>query len=251
MLFLTEDDVRARCSQPGSTLALGPTERLTPSAAEYASTLRITVTGGGASVGVPTGGSDAPAKPAAHACVAPAKGGSNSCAMTWLNADTQVPKTCGGIIFRGKMDTLLASVMLVQTQFDPKDRLPALLKECLLDVKNWVMQILAAEMSGTTPEITGMAGMDMETLHAVSRNPSKYLGMEHCMAHEAQGGNVALINWLRALVRETEIAALRNLPGDCPACCALNRLSSALYVLMLLTMAAQAGKDLSKLKGQK
>ena len=247
MLFLTEDDVRARCPQPGSTLTLGPGERLTPSAAEYASTLRVTVLGSGAPAG-PAGGP-------AGSCVAPApapsrgRNGSDSCAMTWLNADTQVPKTCGGIIFRGKMDTLLASAMLVQTQFDPKGRLPALLKECLLDVKNWIMQILAAEMSGKAPEITGMAGMDMETLHAVSRNPAKYLGMEHCMAHESQGGNVALVNWLRALVRETEIAALRNLPGESPVCCALNRLSSALYVLMLLTMAAQAGKDLSKLKG--
>ena len=246
MLFLTEDDVRARCPQPGSTLTIGPGERLTPSAAEYASTLRITVIGGGVP-SVPAGGSSGP-------CVAPppAPGGGRggSCAMTWLNADTQVPKTSGNIIFRGKMDSLLASVMLVQTQFDPKSKLPALLKECLLDVKNWVMQVLAAEMSGQAPEVTGMAGMDIQTLHAVSRNPAKYLGMEHCMAHEAQGGNVALINWLRALVRETEIAALQILPGESPVCCALNRLSSALYVLMLLTMAAQAGKDLAKLKGQ-
>jgi len=238
MLFLTEDDVRARCPQPGSTLTLGPGERLTPSAAEYASTLRVTVVGGGA-----------PSVPAGGSCATPAPArGAPSCAMTWLNADAQVPKTSGSIIFRGKMDSLLASVMLAQTQFDPKGRLPALLRECLLDVKNWVMQILAAEMSGQAPEITGMAGMDMETLHAVSRNPAKYLGMEHCMAHESQGSNVALVNWLRALVRETEIAALRNLPGESPVCCALNRLSSALYVLMLLTMAAQAGKDLSKLK---
>jgi len=242
MLFLTEDDVRTRCPQPGSTLTLGPGERLTPSATEYASTLRITVIGG-ASTG--------PVGSVGGSCPAPAPARGDSCAMTWLNADTQVPKTYGAIIFRGKMDTLLASTMLVQTQFDPKDRLPALLKECLLDVKNWVMQILAAEMSGTVPEIAGMAGMDMETLHAVSRNPTKYLGMEHCMTHESQGGNVALVNWLRALVRETEIAALRNLPGESPVCCALNRLSSALYVLMLLTMAAQAGKDLAKLKGQK
>jgi ethanolamine utilization cobalamin adenosyltransferase len=169
--------------------------------------------------------------------------------MTWLNADAQVPKTHGHIIFRGKMDSLLASTMLVQTQFDPKNRLPGLLKESLRDVKNWVMQVLAAEMSGKAPEIAGMAGMDMDALHVVSRDPAKYLGMEHCMAHESQGGNVALVNWLRALAREAEIAALRNRPGDSPVCCALNRLSSALYVLMLLTMAAQAGKDLSQLKG--
>jgi ethanolamine utilization cobalamin adenosyltransferase len=240
MLFLTEDDVRARCPQPGSTLNLGPGERLTPSAAEYARSLRVTTLGGPGAA--PAGSCGAPAP-------APAGSASGSCAMTWLNADTQVPKTCGSIIFRGKMDSLLASAMLVQTQFDPKERLPALLKDCLRDVKNWIMQVLAAEMSGKAPEIAGMAGMDMDTLHTVSRDPVKYLGMDHCMAHESQGGNVALINWLRALVRETEIAALRNLPGESPVCCALNRLSSALYVLMLLTMAAQAGKDLSQFRG--
>lgn len=238
MMFLTEKDVRARCPQPGSTLPLGPGERLTPSAAEYANSLRITVINENSA-------------PPAEACPAPAlsQSASGSCAMTWINADTQGPKTCGRIIFRGKMDTLLASAMLVQTQFDPKDRLPGLLKDCLRDVKNWIMQVLAAELSGAAPEIAGMAGMNMEALHAVSRDPVRYLGMEHCMAHESQGGNVALVNWLRAQVRETEIAALRNLPGDSPVCCALNRLSSALYVLMLLIMAAQAGNDLSRFSG--
>ena len=246
MVFLTEDDVRARCPKPGSTLNLGPGERLTPSAAEYASNLRVTVLGGSLPVG--TGGVAGTAGTGGTAGPAP-RPVSGSCAMTWLNADTQVPKTSGIIIFRGKMDTLMASVVLAQTQFDPKDRLPGLLKECLRDVKNWVMQVLAAEMAGTEPQIAGMAGMDVDTLHAVSREPAKYLGIDHCMAHESQGGNVALVNWLRALVRETEIAALRNLPGESPICCALNRLSSALYVLMLLTMAAQAGKDLSQFRG--
>ena len=240
MVFLTEDDIRARCPKPGSTLSLAPGERLTPSASEYANSVRIVVAA-------------ASETPSAGTCMAPPPTGSAaspaSCAMTWLNAETQVPKTCGCIIFRGKMDTLLASAMLVQTQFDPKDRLPGILKDCLRDVKNWIMQVLAAEMSGCAPEISGMAGMDMDTLHAVSRDPAKYIGMEHCMAHESQGGNVALVNWLRAQVRETEISALRNLPGESPVCCALNRLSSALYVLMLLTMAAQAGKDLSRFRG--
>lgn len=250
MIFLTEDDVRVRCPQPGSTLILAPGERLTPSAIEYANSVRVTVRQAGAA---PAGACQAAAAGTPQAAptgqpVSPACS-SLTCATTWLDASTQVPKTHGRIIFRGKMDTLLASAILVETQFDPKDRLPHLLKDCLCDVKNWIMQVLAAEMSGQNPTIAGMGGMDMETLHAVSRDPGKYLNMEHCMADASQGGNVALVNWLRALTRETEIAALRNLPGDSPVCCALNRLSSALYVLMLLTMAAQKGKDVSQFRG--
>ena len=250
MIFLTEEDVRARCPQPGSTLILASGERLTPSAIEYANSVRVTVSQSGvAPAGAcQTAAAEAPlaapsAQPVSPAC------SRVTCATTWLDASTQVPKTHGRIIFRGKMDTLLASAILVETQFDPKDRLPHLLKDCLHDVKNWIMQVLAAEMSGQAPTIAGMGGMDMETLHAVSRDPATYLNTEHCMADASQGGNVALVNWLRALTRETEIAALRNLPGDSPVCCALNRLSSALYVLMLLTMAAQKGKDVSQFRG--
>jgi len=170
--------------------------------------------------------------------------------MTWLDHDTRVPKTHARIVFRGKLDSLLASIALAQTQFDPKDRLPALLKEALEDVKNWVMHILAAELAGGVPENSGMAGLDEETLHAVSREPKKYLDVDHCIADASQGGSVALINWLRAMVRESELEALRHVPGNQALCASLNRLSSALYVLMLLTISAQKGKDILLARGQ-
>lgn len=245
MHFLTEGDIRARCPKPGCTLLLASGERLTPSASEYASGLRITISrcgegGAGSPSSVAPGGSSSGSGPAQSAA---------SCAMTWLDEKTQVPKTHSRIVLRGKLDSLLATVVLVRTQFDPKDRLPALLKECLGDVNAWIMQILAAEVSGGEVEIKNMGGMDMETLYAVSREPTRYLGMDHCMADASLGGNVAMVNWLRAKARETEIEALRCLPGESGICRALNRLSSALYVLMLLIMAAQKGKDVSLFRG--
>ena len=235
MIFLTEDDIRTRCPQAGCTLTLAPGERLTPSAAEYASGLRITIQQCG------VGGCPGPAAQQTSG----SKPGAQTCGMTWLDEHTQVSKTHARIVLRGKIDTLLATATLAQTQFDPKDRLPSLLKECLADVTAWIMQILAAEVSGEAPQIKGMGGLDVEALHAVSREPSRYIGMEHCMADACLGGNVALVNWLRALTREVEVEAIRLLPGEHGICHALNRLSSALYVLMLLTIAAQKGHDVT------
>ena len=85
---------------------------------------------------------------------------------------------------------------------------------------------------------------------AYLRDPKKYLDIDHCMADASQGGNVALVNWLRALARETELEALRHLPENQALCASLNRLSSALYVLMLLTLSAQKGKGIPRVCGQ-
>ena len=247
MRFLTEEDIRARCPNGCCALALESGEHLTPSASEYAASQRITISRNGAVLetypcakpgSIPTSGS-----PSGRA-TAPA-GSASSCSMTWLDEKNQVSKTHPRIVLRGKLDSLLAMVTLVQTQFDPKDRLPVFLKECLADVNVWVMQILAAEVGGHELAPSGMGGLSLDILHTVSREPVKYLGMEHCMAEASLGGNIALVNWLRAVVRETEIEALRCLPDGGGICHALNRLSSALYVLMLLTLAAQQGKALA------
>ena len=241
MRFLTEEDIRARCPSGNCALALEAGEHLTPSASEYAATQRIIISRDGAVLDVCPGARPAiqpVGKPAGRSSSQPA----SSCSMTWLDEKNQVSKTNPHIVLRGKLDTLLAKVTLVQTQFDPKDRLPIFLKECLADVNLWVMQILASEVGGHELAPTGMGGLSVDILHTVSREPNKYLGMDHCMAEASLGGNIALVNWLRAVVRETEIEALRCLPDGCAICHSLNRLSSALYVLMLLTLAAQQGK---------
>lgn len=243
MHFLTEDDIRERCPQPGSTLTLAANERLTPSAAEFATGMRISVVRGSSAC--------APAAPkpecAPAPCAAPAS--QNACceAVTHLDASCVVPKSHPRIVLRGKLDTLLAYTVLAQTQFDPKNRLSPYLKECLADVADWVMQVLAAEVSGGVMNACGMGGMDVETLHAVSRDPKKYLSLDPFMPGVGMGGNAALLNWLRALVRETEVAAAQSGLNRADIGNALNRLSSAVYVLVLLTLAAEKGVDVAKL----
>lgn len=243
MNFLTEDDIRSRNLAAGGVLSLAPGERLTPSAAEYAAQLRLRVEHGGAPALSPQGS-------ACHSGCSPAAEGCNceaSQELTWLDAATQVPKNHPSIIMRGRLDSLLAHIVLVQTQFDPKDRKPAYLKQCLAELHAWAMLALKGEVTGEAVCPKGMGGMDVETLHAISREPKKYLGLDHFAAEASMGGNVALLNWLRASVREAEVAAV-TCSGNMDVICALNRLSSAVYVLMLLTLAVESGIDLSKVK---
>ncbi len=234
MNFLTEEDIRARHVQAGGVLVLHAGERLTPSATEYALQQRITVQ----QSDMPEG--EATSCPSLGPCSA-------NIETTLLDTGVEVPKNHPSIIMRGKLDTLLAQVVLTQTQFDPKDRKPAFLKECLADIQEWVLLTLQGEVTGQRVCAKGMGGMDIPTLHLISREPKKYLGLDHLAAHVSMGGNVALLNWLRAAVRETEIVAI-NCSKNMDVLCALNRLSSALYVLMLLTVAAEQGLDLASVR---
>ena len=242
MNFLTEDDIRSRDLAAGGVLSLAPGERLTPSAVEYASQLRLRIEQGGVAALKPS--CSAPGS----ACAATAEGCKceDSQEFTWLDDARQVPKNHPAVLMRGKLDTLLAHMILVQTQFDPKDRRPLYLKQCLNDLHAWAMLVLKGEITGEAVCPKGMGGMDVEALHAVSREPKKYLGLEHFVADASLGGNVALLNWLRASVREAEVTAV-SCSGNLDVVCALNRLSSAVYVLMLLTLAVESGVDLSKL----
>ena len=233
MNFLTENDIRSRNLAAGGAILLAADERLTPSAAEYAAQLRLRVEQGSAV-------SCAPENSAAEACEC-----GPSQEFTWLNASTQVPKNHQSIIMRGRLDTLMAQIVLVQTQFDPKNKKPAFLKQCLADLYAWAMLTMKGEITGESVSPKGMGGMDVDTLHLVSRDPKKNLGVEHIVADASMGGNMALLNWLRASVREIEIAAV-TCSGNMDVICSLNRLSSAVYVLMLLTAAAESGLDLAK-----
>ncbi len=254
MNFITEEDIRARNVNAGGILVLAKGERLTPSANEYAQQNRIQVQEQGVAPAAASCGCEAPtvSKPACTA--APAAPQAQACTpasdascheLTFLEQGVQVPKNHPAVIMRGKLDTLIAQIVLVQTQFDPKDRRPAFLKQCLDDLHTWVMLTLRGEMTGETVSPAGMGGMDVQTLHVVSREPKKYLGIDHMAAHGSMGGNVGLLNWLRASVREVEVVAV-SCSTNADVLASLNRLSSAIYVLMLLTFAAEQGIDLAK-----
>jgi ethanolamine utilization cobalamin adenosyltransferase len=244
MVFLTEDDIRQRAIAQGGELALSVAERLTPSAMEYLRAQRIRVVEGTSARNAVV---SAPAvhEKAAECC---ANAGIVGQGLTHLDATSMVAKTHPRIEARGKLDSLLAAAVLVQTQFDPKGKLPGMLKDCLAEVKEWIFQSLAAEVSGSILPPQRMGGMDMDVLRAVSRNPRQYLHTGHLMPEASLGANIALLNWLRAQVRDAELAAAKAALCRTDIQESLNRLSSAVYVLMLLTHLAESGAGIPQLQ---
>ena len=244
MIFLTEDDIRQRSIADDGELALSNAERLTPSAAEYIRVRRIRVVQGDAAqpaVPAPCAMPPLP-KEAPKTAEAPSQEG-----LTHVDPATLVAKSHPRIEARGRLDSLMATAVLVQTQFDPKGKLPALLKNCLAEVKEWIFQTLAAEVAGSILPKQSMGGMGPDVLRAVSRNPKQYLGVDHLVPEAALGANMALLNWLRAQVRETEVAVAKASLCRNDIQESLNKLSSAVYVLMLLTCMAERGGSIPNL----
>lgn len=251
MIFLTEEDVRQRCGElgQGGEFTLKAGERLTPSAAEMLRSRNCRVIlPGQCTVEAASAKEAAPKKEAAAPAAEPAASEKPASFPdgTYLDADTVVSKSHPRIFLRGKLDTLISSTVLVQTSFDAYGKLPVVLRNGLSDINVWLWQILQAEVSGEAMPAQTMCGMNAEAIRLVSNDPMKYLGQGHIVPDVALGPNVALLNWLRAQIREVEVAYVQVGMTREDMLASLNRLSSAVYVLMLLTVVAESGRDISK-----
>ena len=167
--------------------------------------------------------------------------------MTHLNRDTLVAKNDLRLKLRGKLDSTIAQAVLVQTVFEPEGRFAAFAR-WLADVRSALGNVLKAEVTGDILADVAMGDMDATVIHAVSHNPLKYLGHDHMVPEVGYGVRVAQLNVLRAQIREAELyAADIYIAPDFTVTRpdimeGLNRLSSAVYVLMLLTYLVEQGK---------
>ncbi len=157
--------------------------------------------------------------------------------MTHLHSDVLVPKSHARIIFRGKLDTLEAEIMLCQLIC------PAFSAE-LAQVLELVRQILRCDVLGEPLQIPKLGGLTQEELRQRSHFPQDFYGIPHFMPRHTDGEIILRLNRLRCALRETELAAAQAyLSPDAPPqrpdiLQALNRLSSFVYILMLQEKAA-------------
>jgi ethanolamine utilization cobalamin adenosyltransferase len=167
------------------------------------------------------------------------------------DAYAPVAKNDPRLKLRGKLDSVIASAVLIQTEFDPEGRYPVQAR-LLGDIRSALGNALKAEVDGGPMAPVCMGDMDEEMLHAVSHNPMKYLGHEHLLPEAVQGVRTARLNLLRAQIREAELYAADVYIARDGAVArpdlmrGLNRLSSAVYVLMLLTYLAEQGRELPR-----
>jgi ethanolamine utilization cobalamin adenosyltransferase len=155
--------------------------------------------------------------------------------MTQLHGNTLVRKDHPRIHLRGRLDSLQSDILLLHARIGRSSRQ---LAADLADLLVWARQILRAEVLETPlPDLT-MSGLSAAELRERSHNPRRFFDIGHVLPEVDMAPEVLELNRLRSTVREIELAAVAALAdGDHPTAQgiieALNRMSSALYVLML------------------
>lgn len=167
--------------------------------------------------------------------------------LTHLNAHDLVAKNDPRLKLRGKLDSAIAHVVWIQTEFDHEKRFTTL-SHYLSDIRSALGNALRAEVTGEPMPAISMGEFDEKTLHDISHNPLKHIGHDHIVPEVSQGKTVAKLNILRAIIREAELIAAdiyiaRDFTVTRPDIMAgINRLSSAVYVMMLLVLLAEREK---------
>jgi ethanolamine utilization cobalamin adenosyltransferase len=161
--------------------------------------------------------------------------------MTQLDAGHFASKTHPRIKFRGQLDSLHAWVMLVAAE-GRRYNLPDL-AEGLDTLAAYCREIQSAEYHGRPVQLLSLRGKTEAELHAISHHPKQQLGLDHLKPGPDDHSILHWLNVLRTQARELELTALeiygpkehshedKEVAGSIPQ--ALNRLSSAIYVLEL------------------
>ena len=152
--------------------------------------------------------------------------------MTHLNGDVLVRKDHPRILFRGKLDTLEAELLLCQLA--EKD-----LVTPVGEVLALARQIIRCEVLNEPLKWEKLCGLTEEEQRKRSHFPQDYYGQSHFMPSAADGAVIIRLNRARCTAREAELAAVTAFadregnPTRPDILRALNRMSSMLYILMV------------------
>lgn len=158
--------------------------------------------------------------------------------MTHLHGDVLVEKDHPRIVFRGKLDTLEAELILCQLADNA-------LQNPVGEVLNLTRQILRCEVLEEPLHWDTLCGLTEEEQRGRSHFPQEYYGQPHFMPEAEDGMVIARLNRARCAAREAELAAVAAFqdgegnPARPDILKALNRMSSMLYLLMIQEKAKQ------------
>ncbi len=154
--------------------------------------------------------------------------------MTHLYGNVLVSKEHPRIFLRGRLDSLEADIVALQTRLERGDSLSGFLEETLRLCRS----ILSCEVTGKPLEETMLFGLTSAGLRERSQHPRQYYDIGHILVNAGDGAVIAGLNCLRTRAREAELSAVTAFRtpegvGRPDLIQALNRLSSAFYILML------------------
>ncbi|MDO5765972.1 MAG: hypothetical protein Q4P84_09765 [Elusimicrobiales bacterium] len=159
---------------------------------------------------------------------------------THLRGNLLVPKTHPQIRFRGRLDSLAAEI--IQTQVTANAEGEYELVNALDEILRFTRKILSAEVNDAPFGDLTLLGMNSGELRHRSQNVRESFGIDHPVPSYKQGAVCAALNRLRTCVRETELAAAEAFPNSrIDIIEALNRLSSAVYILYCRKLSGSYG----------
>lgn len=254
MAVVTESDLRAQLRRPtqGARVAVPAGHRLSPAAQDFVKQWSLEIvesgeTGPGPRAQTPHRSpvaewdTDAvfPVRlsgpiPTCTTCGSEVR--SKPSAITQLNAGHFAPKTHPRIIFRGKVDSLLATVMMAENRAIAAGERELVLH--LATLAAYCRELTAAEYNEREAAELRLRGECADDIHRVTHDPVGALGIEHLTI---DGASTELQHWLnlcRTQTRELEVVAEQTFesahhPYGVSICHATNRLSSAFYALQL------------------
>lgn len=159
--------------------------------------------------------------------------------MTHLFGNVLVPKNDARILFRGKLDSLQAQIVLTQATIAEEEGNIKLIDD-LGDILGVLREMMRCDVLGEPFKNERIIGLNHAELRERSHDPMKFFNIQQMMLPDYKmGKHYAMLNQLRTQVRETEVAAnMAFLDGR--KCTRpdiveeLNRLSSALHIMMCM-----------------
>lgn len=165
--------------------------------------------------------------------------------MTHLRGNILVFKDHPRIAFRGMIDLLEGEIALCQ-QVCVREGLPALAEE-LEEVLGFVRRFIRFDVLEEPVGEVRLCGLGPEELRERSHYPEKYYGQPHFLLHYTDSPAILAVNKVRAVARQTELAAYRAFRDENGAVTredilqGLNRLSSLLWIFMIKLKAGKYG----------
>lgn len=232
MKILTESELRARClCSEGGSYTVDADTFVTPLAREYLQEHGIALQ---------------LRQPAAVMPQTPLAGGPKPEEMTHLCGTVLVPKTHPRIRLRGRLDSLEAEIL--ELQLTASESGEPELTGSLGELLEAVRQVLGCEVKEQPLPDQTLLGLSPDELRRVSHNVRQEFGFGHPVPNWQMGRLCVQLNRLRTTVREVELVAAGAF-GDAEGRCsrldilqALNRLSSAVYILFCRQLAKREGK---------
>jgi ethanolamine utilization cobalamin adenosyltransferase len=164
--------------------------------------------------------------------------------MTHLHGSYLVTKDHPRILFRGKLDSLQALVVLNQALLSERNKSRRLIDDLggILALLREMMRcdVLDEEFKGET-----ILGLTHAQLRERSHDPMKFYNIKQMLLPDySMGIEYALLNQIRTAVRETEVAAVAAFRSGTKfsrpdIIQELNRLSSAMHIMMCMFLAGE------------